>query len=117
MNLKRRLQRLEMLAAKTRPQTVSAPVDFWAEVAAVAAYVEGTGPAPPEQPCPSGMDPARWEANGQWIHWMAAKARGEPLGEAERRWVEDMENIFAKVAAVHQREQENEAGTMDVLPI
>jgi len=99
-----------MLAAKASPQTVSAPVDFWAEVAAVAAYVEGTGPAPPEQPCPSGMDPARWEANGQWIHWMAAKARGEPLGEAERRWVEDMENIFAKVAAVHQREQENEDG-------
>jgi len=108
MNLRRRLQRLESLAAKALPAVVVEPVDLWGDVAAYVAYFTGAGPAPPEKPCPAGIDPARWASNGRLIHWMAAGARGAGLSDDERRYLEAVESACAKAAAVHERELRDE---------
>jgi hypothetical protein len=109
MNLRRRLQRLESLAAKAKPPENAEPVDLWAEVNASIAYATGAGPAPPARPCPAGVDPARWVANDRLIHWMAARARGDVLSDDELRYLEAVESACAKAAAVHERELRDEA--------
>jgi len=55
VNIRRRLERIEK---QLRQQSPDAPGrDFTAECAAIRAYLDGTGPPPPEPPCPSWEDP------------------------------------------------------------
>jgi hypothetical protein len=82
-NHHRRLDRVEQLLAgrqhADQAQHQLGPRDLFAEIAATAAYLRReTNHHPPRRPCPSGINPAVWEARGRAGEVLMAISRGDP---------------------------------------